>query len=574
MRTALRIFRETKRYRIHLIFALFALVVSTAAGFYAPWALRELTALATGGIGNFQAQALRIGLSLLGAATIQAAGTSAAGYLNHYAALHYVADLRKRLYGKLQHMSLSYFHKSRTGDLTSRVVNDALDAEVLLAHVIPDFAVNVLTFIGVGALLFTINGKLAMVSLVTIPFLLGITMWQSRHVSPTWKENSRVRGELAGKVQDNLSGIKEIQIFNQQNHEERKVANLSLRHSLAYLRASFFFETTYPLLAFVTALGTVIVVVYGGYLVGTGEVEIADIVGFVMYLSMFYGPVKSFSALAERAGEAGAGCKRVFDVFDEIPEVKEKKNAKTLNRVQGEIVLKDLSFSYQEDIPVMKNINLTIKKGQTVALVGTTGVGKSTIANLINRFYDPQEGAVFIDGVDIRDVTLSSLRDNISMVLQDTFLFNGTVYENIVYGWKDAKREDVIAAAKAANAHDFIEKMENGYDTFIGERGVLLSGGQRQRIAIARAILRDSPILILDEATSALDTKTEKEIQAALNEISKERTTIMIAHRLSTTREADLIVVLDGTGIAEMGTHDELIAKGGIFARLHGAQAS
>ncbi|EXG84221.1 ABC-type multidrug transport system, ATPase and permease component [Clostridium sp. ASBs410] len=574
MRTALRIFREAKKYRIHLIAALFALVVSTAAGFYTPWALRELTALATEGISDFQVQALRIGLLLMAAATIQAAGTSAAGYLNHYAALHYVADLRKRLYGKLQHMSLSYFHKSRTGDLTSRVVNDALDAEVLLAHVIPDFAVNVLTFIGVGALLFTINGKLAIMSLVTIPFLLGITIWQSRHVSPTWKENSRVRGELAGKVQDNLSGIKEIQIFNQQSHEECKVANLSLLHSLAYLRASFFFETTYPLLAFVTALGTVIVVVYGGYLVGTGEVEIADIVGFVMYLSMFYGPVKSFSSLAERAGEAGAGCKRVFDVFDEIPEVKEKKNAKVLKRVKGEIVLKDLSFSYQEELPVMKNINLTIKKGQTVALVGTTGVGKSTIANLINRFYDPQEGAVFIDGVDIRDVTLSSLRDNISMVLQDTFLFNGTVYENIVYGWKDAKREDVIAAAKAANAHDFIEKMENGYDTFIGERGVLLSGGQRQRIAIARAILRDSPILILDEATSALDTKTEKEIQAALNEISKERTTIMIAHRLSTTREADLIVVLEGTGIAEMGTHDELIAKGGIFARLNGAQAS
>jgi len=574
MRTALRIFREAKRYRIHLIAALFALVVSTAAGFYTPWALRELTALATEGISDFQVQALRIGLLLMAAATIQAAGTSAAGYLNHYAALHYVADLRKRLYGKLQHMSLSYFHKSRTGDLTSRVVNDALDAEVLLAHVIPDFAVNVLTFIGVGVLLFTINGKLAIMSLVTIPFLLGITMWQSRHVSPTWKENSKVRGELAGKVQDNLSGIKEIQIFNQQSHEESKVANLSLRHSLAYLRASFFFETTYPLLAFVTALGTVIVVVYGGYLVGTGEVEIADIVGFVMYLSMFYGPVKSFSSLVERAGEAGAGCKRVFDVFDEIPEVKEKKNAKILNRVQGEIVLKDLSFSYQEDIPVMENMNLTIKKGQTVALVGTTGVGKSTIANLINRFYDPQEGAVYIDGVDIRDVTLSSLRDNISMVLQDTFLFNGTVYENIEYGWKDAKREDVIAAAKAANAHGFIEMMENGYETFIGERGVLLSGGQRQRIAIARAILRDSPILILDEATSALDTKTEKEIQSALNEISKERTTIMIAHRLSTTREADLIVVLEGTGIAEMGTHAELIAKGGIFARLPGAQAS
>ncbi|QIB70475.1 ABC transporter ATP-binding protein [Aminipila butyrica] len=574
MKTALRIFREARTYWIYLILAVCALVVSTVAGFYTPWALRELTALATEGSSDFQTQTLRIGLFLLGATALQAAGNSAAGYLNHYAALHYVADLRKRLYGKLQHMSLRYFHKSRTGDLTGRVVNDALDAEVLLAHVIPDFLVNILTFIGVGALLFTINAKLALMSLITIPFLLGITLWQSRHVSPTWKENSRVRGELAGTVQDNLSGIKEIQIFNQQSHEERKVAELSLRHSLAYLRASFFFETTYPLLAFVTALGTVIVVVYGGYLVGIEEVSIADIVGFIMYLSMFYGPVKSFSGLVEKAGEAGAGCRRVFDVLDEIPEVKEKKNAKIFQQVQGEIVLKDLSFAYQEEIPVMENINLTIHAGQTVALVGTTGVGKSTIANLINRFYDPQEGAVLIDGVDIREVTLSSLRDNISMVLQDTFLFNGTVYENIVYGWKDATREDVIAAAKAANAHDFIEKMERGYDTIIGERGILLSGGQKQRLAIARAILRDSPILILDEATSALDTKTEREIQAALDEISKERTTLVIAHRLSTTRDADLIVVLEGTGIAEMGTHDELIGRGGIFSRLHEVQAS
>ena len=574
MKIALRIFREAKRYQVYLVFAFFALVVSTVAGFYTPWALRKLTSLAMAGMGDFGADALRIGMILLGTATLQAAGASAAGYMNHYAALHYVADLRKLLYGKLQHMSLSYFHKSRTGDLTSRVVNDTLDAEVLLAHVIPDFIVNILTFIGVGILLFTINAKLAFVSLVTIPFLLGITIWQGQHISPTWKENSRVRGELAGKVQDNLSGIKEIQIFNQQGHEEESIAHLALLHSLAYLRASFFFETTYPLLAFVTAIGTVIVVIYGGYLAGNGAVDIADIVGFVMYLSMFYGPVKSFSALVERAGEAGAGCRRVFDVFDEIPEVKEKQNAIVLNRVEGEIELRDLTFSYYEDIPVMEKINLKIQKGQTVALVGTTGVGKSTIANLINRFYDPQGGGVYIDGIDIRDVTLSSLRKNISMVLQDTFLFNGSVYENIAYGWKEATRKDVLMAAKAANAHDFIQKMENGYDTTIGERGILLSGGQRQRIAIARAILRDSPILVLDEATSALDTKTEMEIQAALNEISKTRTTLMIAHRLSTTRNADMIVVLDGTGIAEMGTHTELMEKGGIFAKLNGTHAS
>lgn len=573
MSIALRIFCEAKKYRVYLVFAFFALVVSTVAGFYTPWALRELTSLATEGRGNFGTEALRIGLLLLGAATLQAAGASAAGYMNHYAALHYVADLRKLLYGKLQNMSLSYFHKSRTGDLTSRVVNDTLDAEVLLAHSIPDFIVNILTFIGVGILLFTINVKLAFMSLVTIPFLLGITLWQGHHVSPVWKENSRVRGALAGKVQDNLSGMKEIQIFNQQGHEETSIAHLAMLHSRAYLRASFFFETTYPLLAFVTVLGTVIVVIYGGHLVGMGEVNIGDIVGFAMYLSMFYGPVKNFSVLIERAGEAGAGCKRVFDVFDEISEVKEKENAIVLKRVKGEIELRDLTFSYHEDIPVMENINLKIQTGKMVALVGTTGVGKSTIANLINRFYDPQNGGVYIDGINIRDVTLSSLRNNISMVLQDTFLFNGTVYENIAYGWKGATKEEVLAAAKAANAHDFIQKMEHGYDTTIGERGVLLSGGQRQRIAIARAILRDSPILILDEATSALDTKTEMEIQAALNEISKTRTTIMIAHRLSTTRDADLIVVLDGTGIAEIGSHDELMERGGIFASLHGVHA-
>jgi ATP-binding cassette subfamily B protein len=574
MKTTIRVLREAKKYWIYFIIAFFALTVSTVAGFYTPWAMRELTALATDGSANFASEALRIGLMLLLTTFLQAAGNSASGYLNHYGALHYVADLRKRLYSKLQHMSLKYFHKSRTGDLTGRVVSDAMEGEILLAHVIPDFVFNILTFVGVGTILLTINWRLALMSLVTIPFLLGITIWQSGHVSPTWKENSRIRGELAGTVQDNLSGIKEIQIFNQQSHEEKKVADLSLRHSLAYLKASFFFEITYPLLAFITALGTVIVVVYGGHLVGTGQIAIADIVGFVMYLSMFYGPVKSISGLVERAGESSAGIRRIFDVIDDTPDVKEAKNAASLPRVEGGICLENLSFSYNEEIPVLENINLTIKPGQTVAIIGTTGVGKSTIANLINRFYDPQQGLVRIDGMDIRDVTLSSLRDNISMVLQDTFLFNGTVYENIVYGWKDAGRNDVIAAAKAANAHEFIEKMEQGYDTVIGERGIRLSGGQKQRISIARAILRNSPILILDEATSALDTKTEQEIQLALDEISKERTTLVIAHRLSTIRHADQIVVLEGTGIAELGTHDQLMAKNQIYAKLHAAQAS
>ncbi|MBU5675925.1 ABC transporter ATP-binding protein/permease [Alkaliphilus sp. MSJ-5] len=574
MKIALRIFLGAKKYWMYLIMALIALVISTIAGFYTPWALRELTSIATEGHPDFATKAFNIGLLLLLATALQSGGASISGYFNHHAALHYVADLRTELYTKLQHMGLRFFNKNRTGDLTSRVINDSMEAEILLAHVIPDLVVNVLTFVGVGILLFTINFKLALLSLITIPFLIVITLWQSKYLSPIWHQNSKVRGELSGTVQDNFSGIREIQIFNQQDREEKKIASLSLKHTKAYLKASFFFETTYPLLAFFTALGSVGVIMYGGILIERQEATIGDIVAFIMYLNMFYGPVKSFSRIMEMAGNAVAGCQRVFEVMDENPDVKETPGAKKLSQVDGKIEFKDLSFNYTPEITVLENINLTIEPGQTVALVGTTGVGKTTIASLLNRFYDPQKGSIFIDETNINDVTLKSLRDNISMVLQDTFLFNGTVYENIAYGWKDASREQVIQAAKAANAHEFIQGLENGYDTIIGERGVRLSGGQKQRLSIARAILRNSPILILDEATSALDTKTEREIQAALDRISKDCTTIVIAHRLSTIRSADKIVVLDGTGIAEIGTHDELIRHCGIYASLYNAQAS
>lgn len=574
MRTTLRIFMGARKYWLYLILALVAVITSTIAGFYSPWALRELTSIATEGSSDFGAQSLRIGLMLLVATILQSAGSSISGYLNHHAALHYVADLRTELYSKLQHMGLKYFNKSRTGDLTSRVINDVMEVEVLLAHVIPDFIVNILTFIGVGILLFSINIKLAFLSLITIPFLILITLWQSKYLSPIWKENSMVRGELSGTVQDNFSGIKEIQIFNQQEREESRIKTLSMKHSKVYLKASFFFETTFPLLAFFTALGSVIVIIFGGFMVSRGEINIGDIVGFSMYLGMFYGPIKSFSRLMEMAGNASAGCRRVFEVMDEIPDIKEKVNAKKISKVRGEVEFKGVSFSYNDDIKILKNINLKVKRGETVAFVGATGVGKTTIASLLNRFYDPQNGSILIDGIDIKDVTLKSLRDNISMVLQDTFLFNGTIYENIVYGWKEATMDEVIEASKTANAHDFIKCLENGYDTIIGERGVRLSGGQKQRISIARAILRNSPILILDEATSALDAKTEKEIQGALDEISKDRTTIVIAHRLSTIHNADKIVVLEGTGIKEIGTHQELILSGGTYAMLYSSQVS
>ncbi len=574
MKIAWRVLKGARKYWLSYCLGFIGLAMATIAGFYLPWALRSLTQLAIEGSSNFATEALTIGMLLLGATTIQAIGSSLSGYMNHYTALHCVADLRTRLYRKYQQMSLRYLNRNRTGDLTGRVVNDAMEAEIFIAHVIPEFVVNVLTFVGVGILLLTINVKLALISLITVPILLAITIWQSKFLSPLWGENSKARGEISGKVQENLSGMKEIQIFNRQEEEQGNVTRLALKHTKTYMRASKFYETSVPLLAFVTALGTVLVVIVGSRLIGSGEASIADIVGFIAYLGMFYSPVKSFSGLVEMAGRASAGLRRVYEVLEEEEDVKEKRHAIELPKVKGKISFDNIYFSYQDGTPILENMNLTIEPGRTVALVGTTGVGKTTLASLVNRFYDPQAGSISIDGIDIRDVTLNSLRNNISMVLQDTFLFDGTVYDNIAYGWKDATREDVLAAAKAAKAHDFIEQMELEYETVIGERGVRLSGGQKQRISIARAILRNAPILILDEATSALDTKTEKEIQQALDEISKDRTTLVIAHRLSTIRHADLIVVLEGTGVAELGTHEELLQRGGLYARLYAVQAS
>jgi len=574
MKIALRALMDARKYWLQLGIGFVGVLMATIAGFYLPWALRTLTQLATESSSNFASEAMKIGLLLLGATCLQAIGTSLAGYMNHYGALHYVADLRTRLYSKYQQMSLRYFQRSRTGDLTGRVVNDAMEAEVFIAHVIPEFIINGLTFIGVGILILTINMKLALISLITIPLMFSITIWQSKRLSPLWRENSKVRGEVAGKVQENLLGMKEIQIFNRQEEEKSNVSRLAMKHTRTYMRASLFYETSLPVLAFVTTLGTVLVVILGGRLIATNEVSIADIIGFVAYLGMFYQPIKSFSNLVEMSGQAAAGLRRVYEVLEEEEEIQEKRNAVSLQRVKGEISFQNVTFIYQEGTPVLEGLNLNIDSGKTVAFVGTTGVGKSTLVSLVNRFYDPQAGSIQVDGIDIRDMTLSSLRDNISMVLQDTFLFDGSVYDNIAYGWKNATQKDVIVAAKAAKAHDFIVQMEQGYQTVIGERGVRLSGGQKQRLSIARAILRNAPILILDEATSALDTKTEHDLQQALDELSKNRTTLVIAHRLSTIRHADLIVVLEVTGIAEMGTHDELIRGGGTYAQLYETQAS
>ena len=379
-------------------------------------------------------------------------------------------------------------------------------------------------------------------------------------------------GELNGKLQDNLSGIHEIQSFGREEYETERVNEQNFEHIRAMLQALKISAVFHPSVEFISSLGTILVVGFGGYLAYREGLSVADIVAFLLYLGLFYGPVTGLANLLENMQQSMAGAERVLDILDAPLEIQDRQDAEPLGTVQGEITFDHVSFSYGEGIPVLKDVSFDCKPGQMLALVGPTGVGKTTLTQLISRFYEPSSGHILIDGHDIRDVSIESLRRNISPVLQDTFLFNGTIAENIGYAVPDASMEEIEAAAKAANIHEDILAMPEGYNTQVGERGLRLSGGQKQRVAIARAILRKSPIIILDEATASVDVETEQQIQKAINGISGSRTIIAIAHRLSTIRNADQILVIEDGRITESGTHAELVALGGSYARMNSIQ--
>ncbi|HNT77684.1 MAG TPA: ABC transporter ATP-binding protein [Anaerolineae bacterium] len=576
MKTLKFLFGYAKNYTWALIVTIISMLALVGVQLLAPWIVKQMIAAvkdqsdmigSLDTVGRLAILALIIYVARSGFQFLRS-------YMAHVAGWGVVADARRQIYRHLQRLSLRFYEDRQTGDLMSRMVNDSDMFETLIAHAIPDTLVNVLMLIGVSAVLLSMNVQLMLLTLIPVPFIVLAAQGFTKYVRPAFRKRQEELGDLNATLNDNLSGIREIKAFTREDIEAERIGKHISHYRDSLLRALRLMATFHPFVEFSSSLGTIVLIYFGGKLALNQVLPIEDLVAFFLYLEMFYQPVRALSGAWEGVQHALAGADRVSELLREQPEVDDCPGAMALpGKARGEICFNDVSFHYVEGTPVLEHIDLDIPAGAVVALVGPTGVGKTTLASLIPRFYDVVGGGITLDGHDIRDLTLNSLRRQISIVLQDVFLFHGTARENILFGRPDATEEEMMEAAKIANAHEFIVNLPDGYDTLIGERGVKLSGGQKQRLAIARAVLKDAPILILDEATSSVDTHTELLIQQALERLMVGRTTIIIAHRLSTIRGADKIVVLEGARIAEMGTHEALMAmEGGLYRQLNEVQ--
>jgi ATP-binding cassette, subfamily B, bacterial len=570
------IFTYARKYKLALIVTAISMLSLVGIQLLIPWIVKTLVAAVTapGATMDVMGLVTQLTIIVLIVYVARAGLQFLRSYLAHVAGWGVVADVRKYVYEHMQRLSLRFYEDKQVGQLMSNVVNDTELFEQLISHALPDVIVNVITFLAVTAVLLGLNWKLTLLSTIPIPLVLISLQGYAKYVRPAFRNRQKELGNLNAMLNDNLSGIREIKAFTRENEEAVRINERIYSYYNSNLRALKLMATFQPFVEFSSSLGTLIVIFFGGRLALQGILPISDLVAFFLYLEMFYTPVRNLSGAWEAVQSSLAGADRIADLMAEDEEPHNAPSAVTISgRVKGEISFKGVGFAYVPENPVLENINLDIPAHNVVALVGPTGVGKSTLVSLIPRFYDVSAGTITLDGRDIRTYTLDSLRQQISIVLQDVFLFYGTVRENLLFGRPDATEAEMVAAAQAANAHEFIQQLPDGYDTLIGERGVKLSGGQKQRLSIARAVLKDAPILILDEATSSVDTETELLIQQALERLMQGRTTLIIAHRLSTVRTADTIVVLEERGIREMGSHAELLAlEDGLYRRLYSVQ--
>lgn len=479
-------------------------------------------------------------------------------------------DMRAEIFGHFQKLSFSFYDDEKVGQLMSRITSDLFDITELLHHGPENVTISVIKIIGALAILLSINVRLALIAFLLVPFMLVYAYFFNKKMKQAFRINRIKIAEINAQIEDNLSGIRVVKSFANEDLENKKfkVGNDAF---LEAKKNNYKYMGGYNsgLTAFTTMIN-LLVIVSGGLMITKNMISVTDLVTFLLYINIFTDPIKTLIDFTEQFQNGYSGYERFLQILSIEPEIKDSENAVSINNVKGDIKLEDVSFKYNDSSHrVLKHINLEVKAGSYVALVGSSGAGKTTLCNLIPRFYEATSGKITIDGKDIKDIKLKDLRDNIGIVQQDVYLFVGTVYDNIRYGRPDATREEVIAAAKEANAYNFIMSLPNGFETDIGQRGIKLSGGQKQRISIARVFLKNPPILIFDEATSALDNESEKIVQESMEKLAKNRTTMVIAHRLSTIRNAEKILVLTDKGIEEQGTHKELMDKHGIYYDLY-----
>jgi ABC-type multidrug transport system fused ATPase/permease subunit len=574
-------------YRSQLIIVFVAMLVQTGVSLAAPWPIKVVIDNVVGNhrladwlawVHDLPVAQTKMGLAAVAALTVIVLAVigAAASYVENYfteSVGQWVAhDLRVRVYDHLHRLSLTFYDHQQTGPLLSTITNDVATVQNFASSSTLGILVDLLTIVGMVAIMFSLNWDFALIAVGVTPVLLLFVMRFKRVVKEATREVRRRQSNIVAVVQQGLESVRVVKAFGRRDLEEERMDEASRASVDAALKARKIKSVLSPVVTVVVAFCVAIVVWRGAALILAGTMTIGALTVFLAYLNKFFKPVQDLAKMTNTIAQTSVGLERIRNLLDTDTVIPQRANAKPLATCRGALTFEHVAFGYDQSTPVLRDVSVEIDAGQLVGIVGTTGGGKSTIVSLIPRFYDPQKGRILVDGIDLRDVDLASLRSHISFVLQETVLFQGTVAENIAYGRPDATQQEIEAAAKLANADEFIARMAHGYDTAVGERGLTLSGGQRQRIGIARAVIRDTPILILDEPTAALDSESERLVIEGLERLMKGRTVITIAHRLSTIRDANKIIVLKDGLVAEQGTHEQLLALKGVYAELHHVQ--